>query len=58
MTKINPESFAQAVVASHSNQSINDQLKAYVAAYELAEKHNRDSRKQNPTKVQTFNVGL
>ena len=39
---INPESFAQAVVASHSNHGLNQQLREYVAALELAKSYNAD----------------
>jgi len=49
-TTINAESFAQAVVSSHPEHGLNQQLKEYVAALELAKSYNAEITKAEDDK--------
>lgn len=47
MIRVDPDKFAQSVVASHTNLGISQQLKEYVAAYKLADDYNTDLIKRD-----------
>lgn len=50
MIRVDPDKFAQSVVASHPNLGIPQQLKEYVAAYKMADDYNLETNKLNKPK--------